>query len=246
MGVRLKSGGSSVCYPMYDFLLTGHRGYPSRFPENTISSIQGAISCGATAVEVDVRATTDGVLVLSHDPDLDRVSGNPIVISEATFEELRAIRFGGEHIAALSEVAEAVKGRVSLDLDIKMVGYARQMVQTISTHGDPGRTLFTSFFPDVVSEVKSVSSNCRTGIIEQGAFEDALEVAVGLKVESFLPETNDVNHDCMQSAKEAGVAIIPWSVDDPATAATLFDLGVDGVITDDPCSLAGTVLGHHL
>ncbi|HYA22182.1 MAG TPA: glycerophosphodiester phosphodiesterase family protein, partial [Thermoproteota archaeon] len=153
---------------MYDFLLTGHRGCPSRFPENTLSSIKGAISCGATAVEVDVRVTADGVLVLSHDLNLERVSGNSIEISEATFDELRAVRFGGEHIATLSEIANVVKGRVSLDLDIKMAGHAKQMVQIVSTDGDPRRTLFTSFFPDVVSEVKSVSPSCRTGIIEQG------------------------------------------------------------------------------
>jgi glycerophosphoryl diester phosphodiesterase len=229
---------------MFDFLLTGHRGYRARFPENTISSIEGAISCGATAVELDVRATADGVLVLSHDSNLERVSGNPIEVSEVTLEELRAVRFSGERIATLSEAASAVKGRVSLDLDIKIADYAEQMVQTMSTNGDLDRTLFTSFSPDVVSEVKLVSSNCRTGIIEQGAFEDALEAAVELKVESFLPEVADVSRDRVRGAREAGMTVIPWSVDDPAAAVALFDEGVDGVITDDPCALAGSVLGH--
>jgi glycerophosphoryl diester phosphodiesterase len=229
---------------MFDFLLTGHRGYRVRFPENTVSSIEGAISCGATAVEVDVRATADGVLVLSHDSNLERVSGNPIVVSEIALEELRAIRFGGERIATLSEAASVVKGRVALDLDIKIAGYGEQMVRTMSTDGDLDRTLFTSFSPDIVSEVKSVSSSCMTGIIEQGAFEDALEAAVELKVESFLPEVADVRRDLVHNAKKVGMSVVPWSVDDPAAAVALFGLGVDGVITDDPCALAGSVLGR--
>jgi glycerophosphoryl diester phosphodiesterase len=229
---------------MFDFLLTGHRGYRVRFPENTVSSIEGAIYCGATAVEVDVRATADGVLVLSHDSNLERVSGNPVEVSEVTLEELRAIRFGGERVATLSEAASLVKGRVALDLDIKMAGYGEQMVRIVSTEGDLDRTLFTSFSPDVVSEVKSVSSTCRIGIIEQGAFEDALNAAVELKAESILPEVADVRRDGVRVAKEAGMAVIPWSVDDPATAVSFFDLGVDGVITDDPCALAVSVLGR--
>ena len=229
---------------MFDFLLTGHRGYRVRFPENTVSSIEGAISCGATAVEVDVRATADGVLVLSHDSNLERVSGNPIEVSEATLEELRAVRLGRERVATLSEAASAVRGRVALDLDIKIAGYAEQMVQTMSTYGDLDRTLFTSFSPDIVSEVKLVSSSCRTGIIEQGAFEGALEAAVELKAESILPEVADVSSGGVKDAKQAGMSVIPWSVDDPAAAVALFDLGVDGVITDDPCALAGSVLGR--
>jgi len=229
---------------MFDFLLTGHRGYRARFPENTVSSIIGAISCGATAVEVDVRATADGVLVLSHDSNLERISGNPIEVSEATFEELRAVGFQGERITTLSEVASAVKGRVALDLDIKIADQAKQMVQTILTNGDLGRTLFTSFSPDIVSEVKSISSRCRTGLIEQGAFKDALEVAVALETESFLPEVTDVNGALVQDVKEAGMSVIPWTVNDPGEALTLFDLGVDGVIADDPCALAAPVLGR--
>jgi len=225
-----------------DFLLTGHRGDRARFPENTLSSILGAIECGATAVEVDIRATSDGVLVLSHDHDLTRVAGKPVDISSTPFDELRSIEFEGERIATLSEVARAVRGKVSLDLDIKVSGYEREILQAISREGDLRATLFTSFSLEVVSDLRGMSSEIRTGIIEAGALEEATDVALSLGVDVVLPEVSDVNKDSLTKPIEGGLSVVAWTVNDPEVARDLFALGVDGIVTDDPCMMAPHIL----
>jgi len=201
-----------------------------------------AIVCGATAVEVDVRVTLDDVLVLSHDPTLERIAGKPIEVSRVDLEELQKVRFKGERIAMLSEVVKAVKGVASLDLDVKISDHEAEIVQEIFAHGDIRRTLFTSFSPQVVSKFKSVSSELRTGLIEQGAFRDAIEAATEVGANCILPEVSDLDHRSLEMAQHAGLAVVPWTVDDPKMALELLRQNVDGLVTNDPCRLAGPVL----
>lgn len=95
--------------------LVGHRGYPRRFPENTLVSIEAAIAAGARYVEVDVQLTRDLVPVLFHDENIRRVCGMEGTISRYTFEELRRFsasepgrfgtRYAKERIPALAEFA---------------------------------------------------------------------------------------------------------------------------------------------
>lgn len=95
--------------------LVGHRGYPRRFPENTLVSIEAAIATGARYVEVDVQLTRDLVPVLFHDGNIRRVCGMEGTISHYTFEELRRFsasepgrfgtRYAKERIPALTEFA---------------------------------------------------------------------------------------------------------------------------------------------
>lgn len=92
--------------------LVGHRGYPRRFPENTLVSIEAAIAAGARYVEVDVQLTRDLVPVLFHDENIRRVCGMEGTISRYTFEELQRFpasepgrfgtRYAHERIPALT------------------------------------------------------------------------------------------------------------------------------------------------
>lgn len=92
-----------------------HRGYPRRFPENTLASLEGAIAAGARYVEVDVQLTRDQVPVLFHDENIRRVCGMEGTISRYTFEELRRFpasepgrfgtRYAHERVPALAELA---------------------------------------------------------------------------------------------------------------------------------------------
>jgi len=229
---------------MFDFRLVGHRGDPAHFLENTISSILGAIKCGVTAVEVDVRSTSDGILIACHDQNLKRVWGRSMDVNRITFRELRGVELRGDRIPTLSEVAGAVKKKASLDLDIKVSGYEEAILKVIEADGNPSRTLLTSFDSAVLSRLRSLSSNCRTGLIEAGAFDDAIEVASSLGAESILPHAPDVRPEPLSVAKDNGLLVVPWTVNETLLAKHLLGLGVDGIVTDDPCALAPLVLNR--
>ncbi|WP_437918333.1 glycerophosphodiester phosphodiesterase family protein [Sphingobacterium sp. LRF_L2] len=107
--------------------VAAHRGAHIDYPENSIASIQEAIRLGVSIVEVDVRSTKDGVLVLMHDNTVDRTTTGKGKISELTFEEVQALSLRKEphgeisehRIPTLNEVLLFCKGKCIIDLDFK-------------------------------------------------------------------------------------------------------------------------------
>lgn len=131
--------------------VVAHRGSSVDRPENTLASTLRAIEVGATAVEVDVRSTRDGRLVLSHDAELSRATDGKGVIGDKTWDELRHVdagrkfgaQFAGERIPLLEEVLHACQRKIDVLLDLKETGddYIVRVVKTVQEHGEPQRTI---------------------------------------------------------------------------------------------------------
>jgi glycerophosphoryl diester phosphodiesterase len=101
--------------------VVAHRGFSARYPENSLASFDAAIAAGADYVETDVRMTSDGVLVCSHDPDLKRIAGRETKIADTAVQALEAIALpGGGHILRLDAVLAHVRGRAPVMLDVKI------------------------------------------------------------------------------------------------------------------------------
>jgi len=89
--------------------LIAHRGYPQRYPENTLAGIEAAIAQGARHVELDVQLSADGVPVVFHDDDLQRLCGMPGRIMEISLAEIRELHVGGEPVPALADLAALLR-----------------------------------------------------------------------------------------------------------------------------------------
>lgn len=131
--------------------IVAHRGSSADRPENTLASFRQAIEAGATAVEVDVRTTRDGHLVVLHDATVDRTTDGTGRVQDKTLDELRQfdagrrfdVKYAGERIPTLREVLEVCRDRVDVLLDLKEKGenYAKAVVAEIKSHGSPERTI---------------------------------------------------------------------------------------------------------
>lgn len=131
--------------------IIAHRGASAERPECTLSALRRAIKVGATAVEVDVRTSKDGLLFVLHDATLDRTTNGKGPASALTLAELQQLdagswfdaKFKNERIPSLIESARECKGRIDLLLDLKEQGdgYDRKVVGVIRKHGDPSRTI---------------------------------------------------------------------------------------------------------
>jgi glycerophosphoryl diester phosphodiesterase len=98
-----------------------HRGYSSRYPENSLESFDAAVAAGADYVETDVRMTSDGVLVCSHDPDLKRIAGRETKIADTSIDVLEGIVLAsGGRILRLDAVLAHLRGRAPVMLDVKI------------------------------------------------------------------------------------------------------------------------------
>jgi glycerophosphoryl diester phosphodiesterase len=131
--------------------IIAHRGSSADRPECTLASIQRAIEAGATAVEVDVRTTKDGHLVILHDATLDRTTNGKGKLQEKTVAEVRRLDAGSwfdpkyrdQRVPTLKEVLVLCKGKVDVLLDLKQQGdkYNTAVVTEVKTHGSPKRTI---------------------------------------------------------------------------------------------------------
>ena len=91
-----------------------HRGNSSVYPENTMAAFRSALSVGAEGIETDVHLTKDGILVITHDEEISRVSDGKGQVKDMTLEELQRYDFGswkgdaykGEKIPALQELLD--------------------------------------------------------------------------------------------------------------------------------------------
>ncbi|WP_433664791.1 glycerophosphodiester phosphodiesterase [Nocardia sp. CA-128927] len=105
-----------------------HRGLASGLPENTLAAFRGAIALGVDAIEIDLRVTADGHVVVMHDDTVDRTTDGHGRVADLTLAEIKTLdagryagpAFGGERVPTYGEVLEALQGsRMQLLLDIK-------------------------------------------------------------------------------------------------------------------------------
>ena len=105
-------------------LIVAHRGYSSRYPENTAQAFEQAIAAGADYIETDLRFSKDGEIVCCHDPDLKRIAGRAETITELTVAEIKDVSLAsGQSILTLNEVLEIAcqaKRLVRVMFDVKI------------------------------------------------------------------------------------------------------------------------------
>lgn len=100
--------------------IIAHRGHSAAEVENSLAALERAIEAGADAVECDVRIAGDGVLVVSHDADLGRLTGHPTAVAATPADRLDALaRRGGVSVPRLDTMMHSARGRVPLMLDVK-------------------------------------------------------------------------------------------------------------------------------
>jgi glycerophosphoryl diester phosphodiesterase len=111
-------------------ILVAHRGYPARYPENTLIGIEAALHCGARAIEFDVQFSADGVPMLFHDEMLERVTGESGRIMETNFAQLKTLnayepqrfqdRYRGTPLNTLAELVELMTEYPSVEIFVEI------------------------------------------------------------------------------------------------------------------------------
>lgn len=221
-----------------DFLLTGHRGAAALEPENTLPSFFRAFVCGATAVEFDVRATRDGVAVVVHDEELSRVTGVDARVSRIMYTELSKLRvYGRAKVPTLREVLALAKGRLSVDIELKAPGVEREVVEALRELEMVDDAIVTSFFPPLLESVKKLEPSIEVGVLTIGWDDECLDVAEKVGATLILPNYETLNRELVEKIRGKGYRVITWTVNDVKVAERLVEMGVEGIITDNPCEL---------
>jgi glycerophosphoryl diester phosphodiesterase len=246
LGLALVSTGAEVLGALRTIRpvsITAHRGASREAPENTLAALRKAIDRAVDYAEIDIHLTADGVSILLHDEDFQRLAGDPRRPGDLKLEQIRRLdvgsrfdrAFAGERIATLEEAIDLVQGRIKLNIELKPATadrepLARAVADLIRARQFEADCFVTSLDRQAVEDAHRCNPQLRTGAIISAAVGDiarldvaVLSVRTGLVTEALLD-------DAHASRRE----VHAWTIDDPAVMARLIDRGVDGIITNEP------------
>lgn len=225
--------------------ITAHRGSSRKAPENTLSAIRQAIEDGADYAEIDVQQTADGVVVLLHDTDLKRVTGANKQIWRTTYEDLKRLdagswfsaAFAGEPIPTLQQAIEEARGRIKLNIELKLNGHddglVERVVKLIDANRFVGDCVVSSLDYAALKTAKTLEPRLRTGLIVSANIGDI--IGFGVEFLSLLQARATAATVANAGRRNLGVHV--WTVNEQTDMHRMIDLRVENIITDRPETL---------
>ena len=226
-----------------DPVITYHRGYSSRAPENTMAAFEAALEDGSPRIELDVQMTADGVAVVTHDTSLRRCTGCNANIYDLTYAQVQQLdagrwfhrQFTGTYVPTLEEALALCKGKAELNIEIKPSTFTptleSETVRLIHAYDYGADCVVTSQSYETLCKVKELDPELTTGYI--------LALGVGTyydlpAADFFSVESTFITAGMVQQIHLRGKTISAWTVNRQQDAEKLLQLGVDDLITDKP------------
>lgn len=235
--------------------IIGHRGACGHAPENTMASFEKAKQLGVDWVEFDVQLTADHKLVVFHDFDFYRMTGNHALVAETPYAECSqfdvgchfAPEFRGQIIPLLDDVLRFCLDRqVMPNIEIKPCHHSAEdtaevLVKLLADlwpvdHMPP---LITSFDHDVLAVLRSMDANVQLGLLWENCPRAWLRSAEAIQACAIVLGHHFITPENSTEIREAGYRLLTYTVNDPARAQKLWQWGVDAVISDYPDRLHG-------
>jgi glycerophosphoryl diester phosphodiesterase len=231
-------------------VVISHRGEHIRHPENTIPAFVEAVRVGADYIEVDVRTTSDGKLVLMHDSSVDRTTNGHGEVARMTFDEIRALdagvakgsAFAGTKVPMFDEALEFARGKIGIYVDVKQVT-ARELVDHIVSRGMADNVVIYS--GRLSKDIQDLNPRLRI-MPEARNPEFAQKLVDSLHPKVLAFDAGDFKPEVIAVVKRANSLIY---VDRLGPADTLaawqeaIDWGADGIQTDHPEELVKFLRG---
>lgn len=240
--------------------IIGHRGGAGIGAENSLTCLKRGIATGADMIEIDLHQTVDGVVVVSHDPTVDRMTDGTGTIAQMTYREisrLHIVNKDGEptsdHVATFEEVVELFAEERSKGSDVKLLveikypyknayaGIEKRMLDIISAHEAENWIVVQSFADDVIEKVHELAPAIRVEKLLICKLPFLPLIVDGLRITRFSYEKyhyvasfnfyyRALNHQLIADIHKHGKEVKMWTTDGTDTPR----MDVDGIITDRP------------
>lgn len=244
------------------YKIYGHRGSRTRLPENTMPSFKLAVEEGADGLEIDIRTTKDGEVVICHDADLKRVGGVDFTVSEHTWEELSKFSvhcpevFGEKYkdqifVPRLEELlAYLTTNDALLNIEIKQQpdreygDIEKKTLALVEQYGLKDRVFYSSFDHYILVKLKELDPTIKTAILYSSPIYRAAAYAKELGCFATHPSmTGALQYDDLQFTRELGMDCNVWTINNTDNAKKLVELGATGIITDLPLETVRALRG---
>lgn len=221
------------------FLKIGHRGARAYEVENTIKSFNKAVELGANAVEMDVRQSRDGELIICHDDNLKRVFNVDLPVHEAVLAELK--KATGSRIITLEEALQSLGSKAKKILvELKETGHEKKVLDEVNNAKLEDRVIIVSFHEEALAVVRKIDKKIEIGLIYT-KFRNPIETAMKLQAEYLVPLYRFTHTKDIEKAHKNNLKVIVWTINTAEEVQTYIVKGVDGIATDRPDIFHGIV-----
>ncbi len=243
-------------------LVIAHQGGDGLWPGDTLYAFQNAADLGVDVLEMDIHITRDGVLVTMHDETVDRTTDGSGGIESLTLAELKQLDAGydwspdegrsfpyrgqGITVPTLEEIFQAFPGqRMTIEIKQTNASMARPFCALIRKYDLQDRILVASFHDERLEEFRAECPEVATSSArsETTAFVLMTKPFLGrlysppfhsLQVPKKSSGITVMTAAFVRAAHERGLAVEPWTINDPEQMKLYIEWGVDGIITDRP------------
>lgn len=250
--------------------LFGHRGASGEAPENTLPAFARALEHGVPFLELDCHATRDGEIVVLHDAALERTTDGEGPVAEHNFAELERLDAGhlftvdgrsfpfrgrGVRVPRFTEVLEAFPG-VRLNLEVKQADppIAAEVVRLVKRANAQSRVLLAAAEEPVLAAIRALDPGTALGSSTADVIE-FVKAAAESRLQTFRPRGHAlqippdafgrplVTRELVAAARQLGLFVHVWTINDTDEMKRLLELGVDGLMSDLPGLLVATAAG---
>lgn len=230
-----------------------HRGASAHAPENTMAAFYKGVEMKADYIEIDVQMTKDGELVLIHDTTVDRTTDGTGAVRDYTLEEIRQLdagswfseEYAGEKIPTFDELLDAFRGKTGILIELKSPslypGIEEKVAEALKERNmdrpQNNKMVIQSFDHESMQISKELLPDVPHAVLAGSSWSDVTKEQLAefaTYADFFNPNMNIVTPELVDWVHEAGMEIYPYTSRSPEQAYHLFDLGVDGIITDYP------------
>lgn len=235
-----------------NILNIAHRGSRYRSPENTMSSFSKAIEEGADYLELDVRLSGDGHVVVSHDARLNRTSNGSGRVRRQDLSQLKALDFGAwfhedfknEAMPTLKEVLDTFP-KTGLNIEIKAPGMEAHLVQLLQNYSHRTDLIVSSFFINILKRVQNLNSQIPLGLIisQEFGWQRKVSRCKELNFFSVHLEQSLITKDTIQVVRNSNLKMIPWTrtILSDERIIELIQFEIYGLINDFPEQLPNII-----
>ena len=237
--------------------IIAHRGDSGLAPENTWPAIEKAIEIGVDMVEVDVRMTKDGVPVLLHFERLEHTTTGSGLLADHTWEEIQQLdaggwkgaEFAGERVLSLENVLDLTRGRMPLNLDFRAADAVAPGVAAVRDAGLSGDVVVSGCQVECF-EIMGAATNEITTLLNLDGLPAVIDPAEARavahrtvsKASALGAAGINLRHTLVDAAlvaraREAGLGVWVFVVDDEERFGELIDMGVTAVTTNWPARM---------
>ena len=223
-------------------IVVAHRAGAKVAPENTVAALEQAIRDGAPIAEIDVQQLSDGTLIVMHDSNFKRTTGEDICVWDAEADALKTLEVGsgfssayrGEQIPTLEEMLACARGRITLMIELKYTGQEDALEESVLTllqdYDMVDECIIGSMNKGTLQKMKELEPGISTVFIAHDLEEEDYELDYA---DSYSIEGRNLTVDMVDAIHYCGKSVYGWTANTSGAMLRIVNCGADGVITDD-------------